>query len=250
MNSRSYEKRRNVSVITLSYAFNEAVKQARVNLGIPIEGFTSSRESKDWHRRHHEVNTSETYASMPSYYWHFPREFVELLESLSYACEASKVNYYPSVPLDRYAMDLIHTFDLPEEVVDQVKWYILSTGRSLGIGGELQLVVVPVDEGQEGTKYMVLVAGIDESTTKENWLDIWQNITLILKSSGVRKAPNKRSVDKLLLRDLSFWTKAMAGKTAREILDEWVEKYPEDEKLGEDSVRKAIKRIEKLLKLG
>ena len=247
MRTRSYLKRRNASVISLSPDFNGTVRRVRSDLGIPAEGFGTHQEMDDWYKRHHAESTEEPYRPSPDYYWHFPQEFVELVESFSYSDEPSRVNYYPRVPLDRCAMDLTRKFDLPEEVVDQVKAYILGTTGPLGIGPALQLILIPVNESGEGIKYVALVAGIDEATTRKDWLEVWRSIEVILRLSGVSRASHRRPLDNLLLRDLSFWEKVKAGKTAKEVLDDWTKRHPEDEHLGEDTVRKAVSRIDKVM---
>jgi len=185
---------------------------------------------------------------LPRYYWHFPKEFVELVESFAYSNEPSRVNYYPNVPLDRHAMDLIRKFDLPEEVVDQVKAYILGVRGSLGVGSAFQPIVIPVNNGKEWIKYTVLVAGIDETTTQKDWLEMWGRVEAILRMSGMGKIPHRRPSGKLFLRDLGFWKQIKVGKTAREVADDWTERRPEDKALGEDTVRKAADRIDKIMR--
>ena len=249
MGRHSYQKRRNASVISFSPNFNETVRRIRSDLGIPTEGFSTSQEMDKWYKRHHAESTEEPCRPMPRYYWHFPKEFVELLESFSYSDEPSRVNYYPDVPLDSRAMDLIGRFDLPEDVVDQVKGYILGARGPLGVGPTLQLILIPVDEGEEGTKYIALVAGIDEASTRKDWLEVWRSVEVILHLSGVSKAPHRRPVDSVFLRDLTFWKQVKAGKTAKEVLDDWTERHPEDSDLGEDTARKAVGRMAKIMGL-
>jgi hypothetical protein len=48
----------------------------------------------------------------------------------------------------------------------------------------------------------------------------------------------------VFLRDLSFWKQIKEGKTAKEVLDGWTKRYPDDSYLGEDSVRKAVERVD------
>ncbi|MFQ6121967.1 MAG: hypothetical protein ACE5LA_02780 [Dehalococcoidales bacterium] len=158
------------------------------------------------------------------------------------------MNYYSEVPLDHYAMGLIRKFDLPEEVVAQVKAYILGARGSLGVGPALQLILLPVDEDEDGTKYIALVAGIDEATTRKDWLEVWIRAEVILRLSGMSKAPHKRPLDNVFLRDLSFWEQIKAGKTAKEVLDDWTQRYPKDEHLGEDTLRKAVDRIDEIMR--
>lgn len=247
MGTYSYRKRRNASVIAFSPAFREAVKVARSELGIPTGGF-DREEANAWYKKHHETNTRERLKPMPRYYWHFPEEFVELIDSFAYSSEPSRVNFYRDVPLDRYAMELIQRFDLPEDLVDEVKAYVLVADYgSLGTGPALQLILVPVNEGEEGTKYVALVAGIDAATSQKDWLDTWQSLKAILRLSGISELPRKRPTDNLLLRDLTFWKETKEGRTAREVVSKWIEKHPEDEKIGEDTVRKAVERIDKIM---
>jgi len=248
MGTHSYKKRRNASVISFSPAFNEAIRVIRSGLGLPAGGFSSGKEREKWYKRHHTENMKESYRPMPRHYWHFPKEFVELIHSFTYSSEPSRVNYYPDVPLDRRAMELVRKFELPEDVVDQVKACILSDTGSLGIGPALQPIVVPVNEGEEGIKYVVLVAGIDEASTQKDWVDVWKRLEIVLRLSGIGKAPHKRPIDEVFLRDLGFWKRIRERKTAKQILDEWIKRHPEDVYLGEDTVRKAVERIDSIMR--
>lgn len=247
MRAHSYKKRRNASVISFSSDFNEATRAIRSELGIPVEGFRTE-EVNNWYERHHAENTGKPYRPMPSYYWHFPKEFVELVESFSYSGEPSRVNYYPDVPLDRHAMDLIRKFDLPQETINQVKAYVLGIKGPLSVGAALQLILIPIDEGDEGTKYIALVAGIDEASTRKDWLEVWRSVEVIMCLSGVSIAPHRRPLDNVFLRDLGFWKQIKEGKTARQVLDDWIERHPEDNHLGEDTVRKAVERIDSIMR--
>ena len=113
-----------------------------------MRGFCSRAQADKWYKTHHKANTNELLRPLSRYYWHLPNEFVDLLESFSFTNRPSRVNYYPNVPLDRYAMNLVHQFDLPEELVDEVKSYILIRGYgTLGVGSKLQVILVPVGEG-------------------------------------------------------------------------------------------------------
>jgi len=249
MRAHSYKKRRNASVISQSQDFNKAVRAIRSDLGIPDGGFNARKERDEWYKRHHVDNTEELYRPMPHYYWHFPKEFVELIHSFTYSNEPSRVNYYSDVPLDRCAMELVRKFELPEDVVDQVKACILSDKSPLVIGPPLQPIVVPLNEGEEGIKYVVLVSGIDESSTQNDWLEVWSRVEVILHMSGIGKAPHRRPLDDRLLRDLIFWKQIKAGKTAREVADEWSEEHPEDEKcVVEDTIRKAVIKIDEIMR--
>lgn len=249
MRTLSYKKRRNASIISLSPQFNEAIRVIRSDLGVPAEGFSSTKEMNEWYQKHHSKYSKEQYRPMPSYYWHFPREIVGLIDSLSYSGEPSRVNYYPDVPLDHYAIDIIRRFNMPEEILDQVKAYILGGVGPLGVGPPLQVILIPVDEGKEGKKYVALVAGIDESSSQKDWLEVWRNIEVVLRLSGVGKTPHKRLIDSLLLRDLSFWTQVKEGKSAREVAENWIKKHPDDRDYPvEDMIRKAVDRVENIMR--
>ena len=96
---------------------------------------------------------------------------------------------------------------------------------------------------------MLLVAGIDESSTQKDWLEVWKNIEIVLRLSGMGETPHKRPIDSLLLRDLSFWKKIKGGKTAREVADDWIEDHPSEKGYPvEDMVRKAVDRVEKIMR--
>ena len=73
---------------------------------------------------------------------------------------------------------------------------------------------------------------------------MWRSIGVVFSMSGVSSAPHRRPMESVFLRDLSFWKQIKEGKTAREVLDDWVKRYPDDCYLGEDSVRKAVERVD------
>jgi len=249
MRTPSYKKRRNASIISLSPQFNEAIRLIRSYLSVPAEGFNSKKEMNEWYQKHHSKYSKEQYRSMPTYYWHFPREIVDLIESFSYSDEPSRVNYYQDVPLDRYAMEIIRKFDLPEEILNQVKAYILGAVGPLGVGSLLPVILIPVDEDNEGRKYIAFIASIDESSSQKDWLEVWKSIEIVLHLSGIDKIAHKRPVDSLLLRDLYFWKQIKEGEKARVVADDWIKKHPED--IGypvDDMIRKAVKRIEKIMR--
>ena len=54
--------------------------------------------------------------------------------------------------------------------------------------------------------------------------------------------------DKLKLK-VTDWraSKYESDYPAKEILDDWVKRHPEDEHLGEDTVRKAVDRIDRIM---
>lgn len=242
----SYKKRRNASVVALSPEFKAAIRVTRSRLGLPDEGLKTGQEREEWYKRHHSENTKERYRPLPRFYWYFPKELVELVESFAYSSEASKVNYYPDVPLDSYAMELIRRFDLPDEVVDQIKAYILGENGALSAGSALQPILLPMDKG---AKYVVLVAGIDASSTQKDWLEVWRKIEIVLRLSGTGRTPPKRPIDSLLFRDLSFWKQIEEGKTARQVADDWMEEHPEDKGYPvEDMVRKAVDRVRRIMR--
>jgi len=249
MRTPSYKKRRNASIISLSPQFNEAIRLIRSYLSVPAEGFNSKKEMNEWYQKHHSKYSKEQYRSMPTYYWHFPREIVDLIESFNYSDEPSRVNYYQDVPLDRYAMEIIRKFDLPEEILNQVKAYILGAVGPLGVGSLLPVILIPVDEDNEGRKYTAFIAGIDESSSQKEWLEVWKSIQAVLRLSGVGETPHKRQIDSIFLRDLGFWTQAKKGKSARQIAEDWIKKHPDEGDYPvEDMIRKAVDRIENLMR--
>jgi len=146
-------------------------------------------------------------------------------------------------------MEIVGQFDLPEETVNQVKACILGE-RGVSAGMALQPILIPMDEGDEGRRYVVLVAGIDESSTQKDWVEVWKSIENVMRLSGMGKTPHKRPVDWLLLRDLSFWKQIkLEGKTAKQVADCWIEKHPDDKGYPvEDMIRKAVQRIEKIMR--
>lgn len=245
MSTPSYKKRRKASVIALSPQFNEAIRTIRSDLGLPSKGLDSLEKRGEWYMAHYKEHATMPYEPLPRYYWHFPKEFVELIKSFGYSPEASKVNYYPDVPLDRHAMELIRKFGLPEDVIDQVKAYVLGEKGSLSVSSGLQPMLIALEKG---TEYLVLVGGLDASSTKKDWIDVWAKIENVLRLSGTRRIPNKRTMDSLFLRDLHFWKQIKEGKPAHKVADDWIEEHPTDKGYPvEDMIRKAVKRIDEVM---
>ena len=174
-----------------------------------------------------------------------------MIDSRSFSEKPSKAGFNSEIPLDNYAMEIVHKFGLPEEMVNSVKSFILKEEHNaMNIPSELQKMFLPIDEGEEGIKYIAIVAGLDEGTTKNQWDQIWQNFQVIMKLHDKKKAPNRRPMDKLMLRNLTLWSWVKKdGKTVKETLDTWLKNHPDDvDKLNIDTVQKAIQKIDNLMK--
>jgi len=253
----SYKKRRRADLCAFSPEFKERVKAIRSELGIPPEGFSKDRlhfpnEASNWYKEHVQKTVgNKQYKDLPRYYWHFPKEFAELIENFDYSTEPCKAGFHPEVPLDRCAMDLVHEFDLPEDVVNEVKHHVVvEESSSFGVSPMLQPIIIPI-EGQDGFEFLALIAGIDSSTTEKEWLDVWREIKKQMRWKGIKTAPTKRDEEKNEIRDLTWWKWSKKGLSAREITDRWQERHPEqyeNKELGEDTVRAAVKKMEKIMR--
>ena len=246
-----YEKEIRAELAAFNPYLKKDMENIRKDLGIPIDGFSTSEEADRWYGEHYQEAKGEPRKPKNPWNWHLPKEIVEMLDSSSYSNEPSKVNFDPRVPLDAHVMELIHAYGLPEQMVDSLKGYVLKEKHNApAVPSALQPMFIPIDEGEEGTKYVAIVAGLDESTTKEQWLDVWYSFRQILRYSGKDEAPNRRPSDELLLRDLTWWNCVKKnGKTVRDALEEWLKKHPEDtDKLNEDTVRKAVMKVDRLMK--
>ena len=174
-----------------------------------------------------------------------------MIDSFSFSTKPSRAGFDSEVPLDYYAMEMIYKFGLPEKMVISLKSFILKEEHnSMNIPSGLQDMFLPIDEGKEGIKYIAIVAGVDEGTTKNEWDKIWQNLQKIIKLSGKKKAPNRRPMDKLILRNLALWSWVKKdGKPVKKALDIWLKKHPDDaDNLNIDTVQKAIQKVDDLMK--
>lgn len=108
------------------------------------------------------------------------------------------------------------------------------------------LVVIPVDEKEEGIKLCVYIAGIDGSTTRKDWINAWHMIQDTLEMYGVEIEPTKREDEKNLLRDIIWWKWSKQGLNCREVANMWEAK--KSKAFGEDTISAAIRRIDKLMR--
>jgi hypothetical protein len=204
-------------------------------------------EAKRWYKNHVQQTTGKQGKDLPHYYWHFPKELAELIENFAYSRQPCKAGFHPEVPLDCRAMDLVHEFGLPEDVVNEIKRRILvEESGGFGSSSTLQLILLPIDEQEDGNKYVALVAGIDGATTQKDWLDIWKQIRMILRMSGIEITSTKREEEKILLRDLTWWDWAKHGITLKKIADKWEER--EGKVYAEDTIGAAIHRIDEIMR--
>lgn len=272
MATPSYQKRKRAGLCAFSPEFKKRVKDVRSKLGIPQGGFPKEvrtvlgppqegfpkelsfypEEARRWYVAHIQKATGkrpeDLPRNLPRHYWYFPREFAELIEDFAYSTQPCRPGFHSEVPLDRYAMDLVQEFDLPEEVVNEVKHHILVEESSgFGVPPMLQPIIISL-EGQGGVILLALIAGIDESTTKKEWLDMWQEIKRQMQWKGIKMVPTKREEEKIEIRDLTWWTWSRQGLSAQQIASTWAEKHPEDRIYGEDTVRAAVKRIEEIMR--
>jgi hypothetical protein len=271
MNIPSYKKRKNAAYIAFSPEFKKRVKTIRSELGIPPKGFPleeykllgSAKKGlpqKDyfypqetvgrWYAEHVKKSLGNVqYKDLPQYYWYFPQDIAELLEKHNYSGEPCMAGFHPEVPLDRYAMDLIREFNLPEDLVNEVKKRILVEENSgFGVSSKLQPITISMNS-QDGPYVCVLIAGIDGSTTKKEWLDLWQEISTQLQSNGIELEPVKRDEEKIEIRDLIWWKWRTQGLKIGEIADKW-EADHDGEAYSEDTVNVAIKRVNEIMSPG
>jgi len=256
----SYKRRRRADLCAFSPVFKERVKVVRSQLGIPQDGFPKEvslypeeakgfypKEAIRWYENHVQQTTGKQSKDLPHYYWHFPKELAELIENFAYSRQPCKAGFHPEVPLDRRAMDLAHEFGLPEDVVNEIKRRILvEESGSFGSSSTLQLILIHMDEQEDGVKFLALVAGIDGATTQKDWLHVWRQIRMLMRMSGVETASTKREEEKILLRDLSWWECSKRGLTAKQIADKWEER--EGKAYAEDTIGAAIQRIDEIMR--
>jgi hypothetical protein len=273
MRAPSYKKKKKAELCAFSPKFKERVKEIRSKLDIPEGGFPKEKrtvlgppekgfpkelsfyplEATKWYAAHVQKTTGrpveELPRNLPRYYWYFPRKIAELIKDLACSQQPCRPGFYPDVPLDCCAMDLVREFDLPEDVVNEVKHHILVEESSgFGVSPMLQPIIVPM-EGQGGPYFCALIAGIDGSTTKKGWEDIWKLIKSQMKEKGVKIAPTKRDEEKIEIRDLTWWTWSQQDLRAKEILDKWSKEHPEDKKTYDiDTANAAVKRIEEIMR--
>jgi len=256
----SYKKRRRAGLIAFSPVFKERTKVVRSELGIPQDGFPMDEslypeEAKGfypkaaikWYEDHIKQTIGRQSKDLPHYYWHFPKELAELIENFAYSSQPCKAGFHPEVPLDRRAMDLAHEFGLPEDVVNEIKRRILvEESGSFALSSALQLIFIPVNEQEEGIKFLALVAGIDGDTTQKDWLDVWRQVRRLMRMSDVETASTKREEEKILLRDLTWWEWSRCGLSTRQVADKWEER--EGNAYAEDTIGAAIKRIDEIMR--
>ncbi|GAJ13976.1 unnamed protein product, partial [marine sediment metagenome] len=143
--------------------------------------------------------------------------------------------------------DLVHEFGLPEDVVNEIKRRILVEERGgFGSSSTLQLILLPIDEQEEGIKYVALVAGIDSATTQKDWLDVWRRMLMTMQMSGIETTSTKREEEKILLRDLTWWDWSKHRLTLKQIADKWEER--EGKAYAEDTIGAAIHRIDEIMR--
>ena len=113
-------------------------------------------------------------------------------------------------------------------------------------GRRVQLIFIPINEQEEGIKFLALVAGIEGDTTQKDWLDIWRQVRRLMQMYDVETSPTKRDEEKILLRDLTWWEWSRRGLSTRQIADKWEEQ--KGKTYAEDTIRAAIKRIDVIMR--
>lgn len=256
----SHKMRRRADLCAFSPAFKERAKTVRVELGIPQDGFLMEKpvnpeepkgfypkEAVEWYEGHVEQAIGKRSKDLPHYYWHFPKELAELVENFAYSSQPCRAGFYPEVPLDRRAMDLAHEFGLPEDVSNEIKRRILvEENTGFGVSSPLQLIFIPVNEQEEGIRFVALIADIDGDTTRKDWLDVWEKVRRLMRTNDVESSSTKREEEKILLRDLTWWEWSQKGLNPKQVADKWEER--EGKAYAEDTIRAAIQRMEEKMR--
>jgi len=273
MELTSYKKRKRAEVCAFSPHFKERVKEIRAKLGIPQGGVPKEArvvlgppekgfpkelnfyplEATKWYTEHIQKETGkkpeDLPRNLPRYYWYFPREIAELIEDFTWSQQPCRPGFYPDVPLDRCAMDLVQEFGLPEDAVNEVKHHILvEEGSGFTVSPKMEQIVIPMD-GRDGLYFCVLIAGVDGSTTKKEWLELWEVIQGEMNTyrDKVLRAPTKREAEENETRDLTWWKWSQQGLSADQIANRWSKKHPEAA-YGKDTVSAAINKIKQKMR--
>ncbi len=150
-------------------------------------------------------------------------------------------------PLRQNAIQLCTAFDLPfagsDAMIYIVDLVILMDKPEL-LGGLLGLSVDIAHEDQ--VSLTLQVSGMNRSTIKREWTGLWPTVAAMIRGKFGRPAGGKRPRDPLE-RDLTWWRWREDGLKYREIADRWQRETDED--AVEDTVRQAVKRIGRLMRL-
>ena len=81
----------------------------------------------------------------------------------------------PSAPLDQITRSLLSNFSLPANLFDRVRWFVL-TGNEIFIQqgtSALESNIEVRQMSEDRTTYSVVIRGLDSSSTKQDWTEIW-----------------------------------------------------------------------------
>lgn len=151
-------------------------------------------------------------------------------------------------PLRRNAIQLCTAFDLPfagSDVMLYVVDLVILMDEPALLGGLLGLSVDIAHEDQESL--VLQVSGMSRSTTKREWTDLWPIAQAMISEKFGRGPRGKGPIDPLE-RDLTWWQWRSDGLKYREIADRWQKEHEDWKVKGEDAVRRAVKRVEELMR--
>ena len=153
-----YDKETRSELAAFNPYLKKDIEDARIALGMPKGGFLTSEEANKWYIEHYRRAKGKPPEPKNPWNWHLPKELVDMLDSFSYSAKPSRVNFDSDVPLDRYAMDLIHKFGLLEQMVAGLRSYIMMEKHNYpGIPGPYNQCSFPLmKDGKELNIWLLL----------------------------------------------------------------------------------------------
>ena len=231
---------RRIYALPYDHFFKDKVKEARLSLGLPPEGITDNSQARDWLHNHLGLQKPFLPHVTTIPLW------IALLPSVEKNLQKTVV------PLLKWAVILVSDFKLPIRMRNYIGLYILTNDDRL-LTSWKGLNIIPALNNKTGKLQLtVTVNGIDEWTTKEEWLQVWDDwVQMWFEQTPRGKRPGRGDEVKERIKRYAEWYKLSEQPNSgpAKALSKW-EKHHQDDRGKHDysTVVKAIAEFKRLIK--
>lgn len=225
-----------IYALPYNHFFKDKVKQMRLYLGLPENGFSNDQKAWEWLEKHLTEQQSKP--------WYFQKP-ASLDEKL----------WETEVPLLKAAIYLILESGLPLRMRSNIGLYIVTNNEKYLTNWRGLNITVAPNMKSARVQLAITVDGIDEWTTEQQWREVWEHwVKPGSRMLGEPVPPNKRpgygkKLQERIKRYAEWYQLSeLDGLGPAEALKIWDKHYPNEAgNYNESTVSKAVSRFGKLI---
>ncbi len=223
--------------------FKKRISAARTLLRLPQNGIRDEQQASTWLHKHLGIKSpySASVQTIPL--------TMAAIQSLS-----DSMLWDTDIPLWLLSIEFLKQFKLPLRMRNYLGLYILTGNEEwYYLWNGLDVKIEPNGKAGEA-QLAIIVDGVNSSTTKEQWLDVWNTWVIQFRPLTGKVPENKRFAPGKALRErtkrYNEWYELSQTKGPAKAFRDWISKHDEygkDGKFSENALLKGAKHFKNLL---